>query len=463
MIRRYYIKTMGCQMNVHDSQVMAAMLEHDGWQAASGPADADLIIINTCSIREKAEQKVHSLLGRLAILKQAKRSMIMAACGCVAQQKGRALLDSAPHLDLVFGTQQIARLNTLLAEVGQGRRRCELAMAHPFPQVERTTPAGIKAFVSIMQGCDNFCTYCIVPYVRGREVSRPVADVLNEVSGLLSRGINEITLLGQNVNSYGKRVLGNGSERPRFVDLLTDLARCEGRQGERLKRIRFTTSHPRDLSPQLAALFGSLEPLCEHIHLPVQSGSSRLLQLMHRGYDRDDYRQRISWLRESCPDIAITTDIIIGFPGETEDDFEQTLDLLQETGFDGAFSFKYSDRPPAKAVSFAAKVAEEIKDQRLARLQDLQAAITFSKNRALMGTTQEVLVEGASKRGGTLTGRTRCNRIVHFAGPSDLVGQLLDVHITEAHTHSLKGRLEDKPRSALRQGQARCKESLCTA
>ena len=455
MARRYHIETMGCQMNVHDSEQMAAMLEGQGWRAAKGRADADLIVLNTCSIRQKAEEKVYSLLGRLAALKRRRPELIIAAGGCLAQQEGAALLANCPHLDLVFGTHQVANLPGLLAEVERGRRPCELSLGYQFAESRRTP--GLKAYVSIMQGCDNFCTYCIVPYVRGREVSRPQEAIVREVRGLAASGVREVTLLGQNVNSYGKRMAG-GAEAATFAGLLQEVARTPG-----LERLRFTTSHPRDLSPELARLFGRLGPLCEHIHLPVQSGSTRVLAAMHRGYSRSDYLERIGRLREACPDIAITTDIIVGFPGESETDFEQTLSLVREVGFDGAFSFKYSDRPGTAASRLSGKLPEEVKGRRLSELQALQEEITLAKNRLLAGSVQEVLVEGASKRGATLTGRTRSNRIVHFAGPQELAGQLAQVRIEAAYSHSLKGTLveERRPGRAFRQSMG--KEELCIA
>ena len=456
MARRYHIETMGCQMNVHDSELMAAMLEEGGWLQARGRADADLIVVNTCSIRHKAEQKVYSLLGRLAALKHDRPGLIIAAGGCVAQQQGQALLKSCPHVDLVFGTHQVANLVALLAAVEGGGRPCECGFSYEFAPACPEKSSGIKAFVSIMQGCDNFCSYCIVPYVRGREVSRPQEDVVREVRGLIERGVREVTLLGQNVNSYGKRLLGGGSQPGGFVGLLEALSPVEG-----LARLRFTTSHPRDLSPQLASLFGRLPVLCEHIHLPVQSGSTRVLAAMRRGYSREDYLERVATLRACCPGVAITTDFIVGFPGETEDDFEQTLSLVREVAFDGSFSFKYSDRPQARAAGFPDKLPEAVKIERLATLQALQAGITAGKFGALAGSVQEVLAEGRSKRGGTLTGRTRCNRIVHFQGGAGLAGQLVRVRIEEAYPHSLKGRVGEELSRALRR-PAR-KEELCIA
>jgi tRNA-2-methylthio-N6-dimethylallyladenosine synthase len=454
MARRYHIETMGCQMNVHDSELMAAMLEEDGWRPARSRSEADLIILNTCSIREKAEQKVYSALGRLAALKRRRPELVIAAGGCVAQQAGESLLAHTPHLDLVFGTHQVANLTELLAEVERGRRPCELALGYQFAEVER--PSGVKTFVSIMQGCDNFCAYCIVPYVRGREVSRPQEAVVREVRGLVARGVREVTLLGQNVNSYGKRMAGEG-EAGGFVGLLRALAGIPG-----LERLRFTTSHPRDLSAELAALFGRLGVLCEHIHLPVQSGSTRVLAMMRRGYSRRDYLERVAWLRR-CPEIAITTDLIVGFPGETEDDFAATLDLVREVGFEGSFSFKYSDRPGTLASRLPGKLTEAVKAERLERLLTLQEEITQGKNRLLAGSVQEVLVEGRSKRGATLTGRTRCHRIVHFAGPPSLIGGLVRVRVEAAYSHSLKGRLIEEPRPAGIARRSAGKEEICIA
>jgi tRNA-2-methylthio-N6-dimethylallyladenosine synthase len=457
MARRFHIETMGCQMNVHDSGLMASMLEDGGWCQARSRNDADLIIVNTCSVRAKAEQKVYSLLGRLAILKRERPELVIAAGGCVAQQQGRALLESCPHVDLVFGTHQVANFPALLAETERGRRPCELTLNYLFAAPHASRRSGAQSYVSIMQGCDNFCAYCIVPYVRGREVSRPQEDILAEVRGLVERGVREVTLLGQNVNSYGKG-LGGGTGGG-FAGLLKALAAVEG-----LARLRFTTSHPKDFSSELARLFGKLAPLCEHVHLPVQSGSTRILKTMRRGYSREDYLERVSWLRKQSPNVAITTDFIVGFPGETEEDFEQTLSLVQEVGFEGSFSFKYSDRPPAIASKFPGKLSEAVKAERLERLLRCQEQITLEKNRRLAGSVQEVLVEGKSKRGATLTGRTRCNRIVHFEGPRGLVGRLVKVRIEEAYSHSLRGLLCQEE-SGIRRASPRpsAKEEPCIA
>lgn len=445
--KKVYIKTFGCQMNVADSEQMAQVLAQD-YVLTKRPEEADLYLVNTCAIRKKSEEKVKSLLGSLKALKRQRPRMILGVGGCVAQQEGERLLAAVPHLDLVFGTHGIYRLPELVRRAAR-KRRADLALREGYPPYEprRWQPGAAQALVTIMQGCDNFCSFCVVPYVRGREMSRPPGDIVAEVRGFLSAGGKEVTLLGQNVNSYG-RGLG---EPATFTQLLRKLAGLPG-----LVRLRFATSHPKDLSGELMALFGKLAPLCEHLHLPVQSGSNRILAAMNRGYTREQYLEKVEKLRRACPGISLSTDLIVGFPGETEADFQNTRDLVQEVGFHQAFSFKYSPRPQTRAADLPEQLPEEVKAGRLARLLDLQDRLTLAAHQRLAGQVGEVLVEGKSKRSSTeLSGRLRTNQVVNFSGPPELVGQLVWVELTEAHPHSLKGRWVAEPAAPLAVGQAR--------
>lgn len=455
--KRLFINTMGCQMNVYDSGQIQNRLAPVGYSPTDELEQADLIIVNTCSIRDKAEQKAFSFLGRLAPLKQRNPGLIIGMGGCVAQQEGRRVLKRMPHVDLVFGTHAIRRLPQIIERIQNLRCRvvdidisetiaADDFIGGPFPHTDTS------AFVTIMRGCDNYCTYCIVPYVRGRESSRPMDDIISEIRQLVSRGVREVTLLGQNVNSYGQKE-GLGS----FAQLLEQV------QGvEKLERIRFTTSHPKDLSTELIHSFQKLFKLCRHIHLPVQSGSDRILKRMNRRYTREQYVDKVSQLRHICPDIAITSDIIVGFPGETDQDFQATLSLIDEIGFDGLFAFIYSDRPNAPAVRFQDKVDEAVKKERLQSVLARQGDHTFRKNQALVGTVQQVLVDGVSdqrerpdtddkqglpNRRPQWTGRTSTNKIVHFDQEAPqlsdnqmLTGQLLRIMIEEALPHCLVGR-----------------------
>jgi len=419
-------------MNVADSQAMAQALAPD-YVLTARAEDADLFLINTCAIRRKSEEKVKSLLGSLRGLKKARPRLLIGVGGCVAQQEGKRLLAAAPHLDLVFGPRALPRLPELVARAGRGERPVDVELTTGMPEALCPThPGRAQALVTIMQGCDNFCAFCVVPYVRGREESREPGAILREVAVFLAGGGLEVTLLGQNVNSYGRGL----AEPVTFAQLLRSIAALPG-----LARLRFATSHPRDLSPELIALFGELPPLCEHLHLPVQSGSSRVLATMNRGYTREQYLERVAALRRACPDIALTTDLIVGFPGETDADFEDTLTLMQEAAFDGAYSFKYSPRPQTRAAGLPGQVSEEVKAARLARLQALQNELTLRSNSRLVGRVSEVLVEGASRRSPReLSGRLRTNQVVNFPGPPELAGRLATVELTEAHPHSLKGR-----------------------
>ena len=437
MEKRVYIETYGCQMNEHDSERILRLLEASLYSETKEAREADLILINTCSVREKPEHKVYSALGRFKRLKEEKGAIIGVA-GCVAQQEGERLLNRVPYLDMVIGTHAIPLIPQLLERVeAYGERVCEIEfnqrgdyLKTPFPGKPLVK---VKSYVTIMQGCDHFCSFCIVPYVRGRERSRPSREVLEEVGQLAELGVKEVCLLGQNVNGYGKGLEGE-------LDFSTLLHRIN--EIEAIERIRFTTSHPGDLSDSLIHDFSELEKLCEHIHLPFQSGSDRILKAMHRGYTKASYLERIDRLKEVCPSIAITADVIVGFPGEEEEDFKETLNLMERVRFDDLFSFKYSPRKGTRAGQFQNRVEERVKQERLAILQQVQKEITFQKNLALEGKKQEVLVEGRSKQSDQdVTGRTRSNKIVNFPGDMNLVGKLVPVKIMKAFAHSLRGEM----------------------
>ena len=456
--RRLYVATFGCQMNDYDSDRVVRLMAGEGYELTDDIEQADFIFLNTCSIREKAEQKIFSFLGRLRPLKEANPDLILGLGGCVAQQKGRAAFSRAPYLDLVVGTHGLRRLPELAAQVRLGRKQvCYTEFDYdlsPLPNLA-PGPRRVKAHLTIMQGCDNFCAYCVVPYVRGREVSRLPEDILAEARDLLGQGVKEITLLGQNVNSYGRGL----SDPIDFAGLLKMAAELPG-----IERLRFTTSHPKDLSPRLIKAFSELAPLCEHLHLPVQSGSARILKAMGRGYTPEDYQVLVEALRAESPDLALTTDVIVGFPGETDEDFEQTMELVERIRFDGMYSFQYSDRPGTRAAGMIGKVPPKVKKERLIRLQDRQKEITLAHNRALVGSLAEVLVEGPTgRRRGQLAGRTRTHRKVNFSGPEGLTGRLVQVRITEAWANSLMGALEKpaagKPGEALTCGLERASGS----
>ncbi len=438
-MKKVFIRTFGCQMNIYDSERMLAMLQPD-YTPTQEWEEAQLILVNTCSVRAKAEQKVYSLVGRLKHLKRQRPEVIIGITGCVAQQEGENILKRLPHVDLVLGTQAIYRLPQHLKQIEAGHGPIvDIALGDDFtqPLVFPTTTEDlpVKAFVTIMQGCDNFCTYCIVPHTRGREISRPPEDILKEVEYLVSKGVREIILLGQNVNSYGRKE----KRFPSFAELLRQVARIPG-----VWRVRFTTSHPKDLTEELMQTLAEIPEVCEYLHLPVQSGSNRILRLMNRGYTREDYLSKVKRLRQLCPDITLSTDIIVGFPGETEEDFQATLDLLEDVRYAEIFSFKYSDRPLARAKNFPSKVAEDVKTCRLAQVHKLQSRITREINESFIGQTVEVLVEGKSPKDKTLwTGRTRSHHVVNFIGPEGLKGHLVYVLIERAGQHSLRGQFKD--------------------
>ena len=447
-----HIHTIGCQMNVYDSEQIVARLSALGYQQTASLQEADLIILNTCSIRAKAEQKAFSFLGRLAGLKKKKPGLIIGVGGCVAQQEGEKILKRVPHIDLVFGTHTIDRLPVLIRNIETKRSRIvDVAMTekpnHQHAGIGHRDDSQVSRFVTVMRGCDNYCTYCVVPYVRGRETSRPPAIIINEISQLVQSGVKEVTLLGQNVNSYGKKE-GMCS----FPELLAQINAIDG-----LLRIRFTTSHPKDLDEKLINAFRINEKLCNHIHLPVQSGSNRILKRMNRKYTREQYLDKVTKLRDTCPEIAITSDTIVGFPGETDGDFKKTLELMRAVEFDGLFAFMYSDRPNASAAKFKEKVSEPLKSERLQILLDLQENITKMRNQAMVGSIQPVLAEGFSEKqtSGSLdhphpavqwTGRTSTNKIVNFCQSDSpescdgvTQGELVQVRIEKAYSHSLWG------------------------
>ncbi len=434
-MKSFHIITFGCQMNEHDSERMTGILEAQGCESVAEAGRADMVILNTCSIREKAEQKFFSELGRLKSLKTTNPSMKIAVAGCIAQQEGAGILSRAPYVDMIFGPSDIGRLSSLIEQQRSGTRTLVDTAGDPEYHRKRLPAARndrFKAWVSIMYGCDNFCTYCVVPYLRGRERSRMPEDIVAEVRELGYKGYKEVTLLGQNVNSYGKG-LGEGID---FSALLRSINDIPG-----IERIRFVTSHPRDLSEKLTNAIRELPKVCESIHLPVQSGSDSILIAMNRGYRRGDYLDKVKQLQEAVPGITLTTDIIAGFPGETEQDFEMTMQLLSEVRYDGIFAFKYSKRPGTNALGFPGHLDEDIKEKRLDRILSLQREITIQKNRELIGTIQEILLDSISKKGGMITGRTRGNKTVNVSADPSLIGALVRVKISAAGMNSLTGQL----------------------
>ncbi len=424
-------------MNVHDSEKIMKLMLDSGYEDTDDVEEADLIVINTCSIREKAEQKAYSQLGRLRRLKKERPGIVIAVGGCLAQEKGHEFLRKYPFVDIVFGTHHIHRLPEFVNSVKNAEAPVvETAFQESVRSLDILTlpqNGNVSAYVTIMQGCNNYCSFCVVPYLRGREESRTLPDIVREIKGLAACGVREVTLLGQNVNSYGITP-DNCSD---FTDLLQEIGEIEG-----IERIRFTTSHPKDLSERLMNCFATVEKLCEHIHLPVQSGSDRILGMMNRHYTSADYLEKVDRLRSVCSDISITSDIIVGFPGETDEDFQSTLDLMNKIRFDGSFSFKYSERTGTSAVLLGQKVPENVKRERLMMLQSLQDEHTLEQNKKKIGRKENILVEGLSRNSHIdVTGRTRTNRIVNFKGDSGHIGKTVDVMIIEAYQHSLRGNL----------------------
>jgi len=441
MTQKLYIKTHGCQMNEYDSEKMADVLQAShGLELTDDPALADVILINTCSIREKAQEKVFSQLGRWRPLKEKRPEVIIGVGGCVASQEGKGLRARAPYVDLVFGPQTIHRLPQMLDQVRSGQGA---AVDVSFPEIEKfdhLPPSGKKgasAFVSVMEGCSKYCSFCVVPYTRGEEVSRPLDDVVAEVASLADKGVIEINLLGQNVNAYQGPMHDGGHAD--LALLIRYVAHIEG-----IERIRFTTSHPVEFSDNLIEAYRDVDKLANYLHLPVQAGSDRILSLMKRGHTVLEYKQKIRKLREVRPDIALSSDFIIGFPGETEHDFEQTMSLIKELNFDQSFSFVYSARPGTPAASYPDNVGLEEKKARLARLQAQINEQAKALAEAMVGTTQRVVVEGLSKKDSNeLAGRTENNRVVNFQGPEALIGRMADVVIVEALRNCLRGRWLD--------------------
>jgi tRNA-2-methylthio-N6-dimethylallyladenosine synthase len=438
-MKKLYIQTYGCQMNQYDSERIAQIMGRANYTLTEVAANADLILLNTCSVRDKAEQKVYSALGSWREIKQQNSTVIIGVGGCVAQQEGERLLKRVPHLDLVFGTHNIHKLPEMIEQVQSAHARpVEIAFYRDPSYMEdsdgRTHVQGARAFVTIMQGCNKVCSFCIVPHVRGREVSRPSKNIVDEIESLARQGVKEVMLLGQNVNSYGK----TSSGEIHFAKLLHRVAAIEG-----LSRIRFTTSHPQDLSAELIEAYATLEKLCEHLHLPVQSGSDSVLLRMRRGYTCREYLDRIDRLRQRCPQVALSTDIIVGFPGETDGDFERTLELLSQVEYDEIYSFTYSPRTQTvSAKLYKDDVLEEKKKERLKQVQGVQQEISLRKNKDKIGRIEEVLIDGYSRLNkGQVMGRTRTNRIVNLMGRGDLIGQTVNARIIAATVNSLVGEL----------------------
>ena len=438
MVKKLFIRTFGCQMNEYDSDKMADVLAaSEEIVKTDRPEDADIIIFNTCSVREKAQERVFHDLGRVRPLKKDKPDLVIAVGGCVASQEGAAIVARAPYVDVVFGPQTLHRLPQLIAERrSRGKSQVDIS----FPEIEKfdnLPPAkveGASAFVSIMEGCSKFCTFCIVPYTRGQEVSRPFDDVLTEVAGLAAQGVKEVTLLGQNVNAY--RGTMTGSEEVADLALVIEyIAEIPG-----IERIRYTTSHPRELSQRLIDVYTKVPKLVSHLHLPVQSGSDRVLANMKRGYTALEYKSLVRKLRVARPDLSLSSDFIVGFPGETAEDFEKTMKLIDDIGFDASFSFVYSSRPGTPAAELADDTPQELKLERLMRLQKRIDDLAQGVSQAMVGSIQRVLVEGLSKKDDAeLAGRTDNNRIVNFVGNPRLVHSFVDVRITSSLPHSLRG------------------------
>ncbi len=437
---KLYIQTHGCQMNEYDSAKMADVLaEHEGLELTTNAEEADVILVNTCSIREKAQEKVFSQLGRWRSLKQGDKPVLIGVGGCVASQEGEGIVKRAPYVDLVFGPQTLHRLPELIrARRASVRPQVDIS----FPEIEKfdalpePRAEGPTAFVSIMEGCSKYCSFCVVPYTRGEEMSRPFEDVLVEVAQLAAKGVREINLLGQNVNAY-RGPISDSDEVADLALLIRTIAEIDG-----VDRIRFTTSHPLEFSDSLIEAYRDVPKLANYLHLPVQSGSDRILSAMKRGYTALEFKQKIRKLRAVRPDIAISSDFIVGFPGETDADFEKTMKLIEDVGFDQSFSFIYSRRPGTPAADLADDVGDETKHARLSRLQAHINAHSFELSKAMVGTTQRILVTGASRKdAGELTGKTENMRQVNFAGHPRLVGGFVDVVITEALPNSLRGRV----------------------
>jgi len=437
-VGKVYIKTFGCQMNEYDSDKMADVLHAAaGLTATADPAEADVILLNTCSVREKAQEKVFHDLGRIRELKLAKPQLIIGVGGCVASQEGAAIIKRAPYVDVVFGPQTLHRLPQLIAaRRASGRPQVDIS----FPEVEKfdhLPPArvsGAAAFVSIMEGCSKYCSFCVVPYTRGEEISRPFEDVLTEVAEVAAQGVKEVTLLGQNVNAW-RAPLDGEPDGADFALLLEYVAEIPG-----IERLRYTTSHPREFTPRLIEAYARIPQLVSHVHLPVQSGSDRVLAAMKRGYTVLEYKSIVRRLREARPGICISSDFIVGFPGETESDFGSTMQLIDDIGFDASFSFVYSRRPGTPAADLADDTPQAVKLERLQRLQARNDAQAQAISRGMVGSRQRVLVDGVARRDSAeLAARTDNNRVVNFSGPRELIGTFTEVTITAAMAHTLRG------------------------
>ena len=443
-ISKLHIRTFGCQMNEYDSNKMSDVLNAShGLNLTEDISEADVLLINTCSIREKAEDKLFHQLGRWRKLKEKNPNLVIGVGGCVASQEGDLILKRAPYVDMIFGPQTLHRLPNMLNDA---LNQHEISIDISFPEIEKFDHLpephsnGASAFVSIMEGCSKYCTFCVVPYTRGEEISRPFNDVIHEVELLANQGVKEVNLLGQNVNSY--RGLMDDGDIADLALLIAIVAQVTG-----IERIRYTTSHPVEFSNRLIEAYAEVPELVSHLHLPVQSGSDKILGLMKRGHTAIEYKSKIRNLKKIRPDISISSDIIIGFPGETENDFNDTVSLIDEIGFDKSFSFIYSKRPGTIASSMADDVSPEIKKQRLALVQDRLNANTEEISKSMIGSIQKVLVEGASKKGGTLSGRTENMRTAHFPGSNELIGKIVAVKILDGIGNSLQARLLDHSES----------------
>ncbi|MBW3594274.1 MAG: tRNA (N6-isopentenyl adenosine(37)-C2)-methylthiotransferase MiaB [Actinobacteria bacterium] len=437
--KTYFVTTYGCQMNEHDSERLAGMLETEGYSQADSPDEAEVVVFNTCCIREKADQRLYGNLGHLKPIKDANPDMKIVVGGCLAQKDKATIQKRAPYVDVVLGTHNLGSLPRLLREAEHGPAFEIVEQTETFPSAlpsRRSSPW--HGWVSISIGCNNSCTFCIVPAVRGREASRRLGDIVAEVEALVVDGVVEVTLLGQNVNSYGRDLDGT----PMFARLLRELDRVEG-----LERVRFTSPHPKDFRDDTIAAMAESRTVCEHIHLPLQSGSDSVLRRMKRAYNRGRYLEKVHKVREAMPGIAITTDIIVGFPAETDAEFDETLSLVEEVGYDGAFTFQYSPRPMTEAAEFADQIPKEVVQERFDRLVAVQERWSLKRNEAVVGRIEEVLVEGSSKKDASrVTGRTRTNKLVHFSDDTAAAGTFRTVEVTSASPHHLEGALVGGPR-----------------
>ena len=442
MESRYLLRTFGCQMNEHDSERIAGMLRADGMTPTDDVCEARVVVLNTCAIRENADNKLYGNLGHLKPIKQRNPSLRIVVAGCLAQKDQSQIQDRAPWVDVVVGTHALPHLLELLRRSERDGPQMDVReYTEVFPSA---LPAArrddFRAWVSIAPGCDNACTFCIVPFVRGPQRSRSIGDILSEVQTLVRRGVVEITLLGQNVNTYGRDVTVPGSSRtPLFAELLRQVGSVAG-----IRRVRFTSPHPHDFTPDVIEAMADTPAVCEHIHFPLQSGSDRVLKAMNRSYRRDRYLGWLDRIRDAMPEMGVSTDIIVGFPGETEDDFQGTLDVVRSARFDSAYTFQYSPRPGTRAASFADQVSKEVVQERFGRLVELQESISLDRARDALGRTFELLIEGAGKRGSSTQGRTRTNRIVHVAEPL-APGVFVRARVIAAAPHHLTGEIVSTP------------------